>query len=263
MDSSGVKSKISLSFKCSKLLDLDVVSKSDPQVFVELKNGESNFQLIGKTEIVKNNLNPQFTKTVEIPFNFECYQVLKCSVYDIDEKKKEFIGSVTCTIGELYRSPNSTLKKTLLNNALKGYDCGKIEIRAEELANNNDELILNCSASQLDKKDLFGKSDGFLVFYKENKDGSWTAVHKTEVVMNTLNPVWRQQVIPVRVLCNGDFLRKIKVTCFDWNKSGVEDFIGSFEVVMFLDSCYYIESVCGSLDESLRAVEKAQLYTYK
>jgi hypothetical protein len=56
MDSSGVKSKISLSFKCSKLLDLDVVSKSDPQVFVELKNGESNFQLIGKTEIVKSYL---------------------------------------------------------------------------------------------------------------------------------------------------------------------------------------------------------------
>lgn len=33
---------------------------------------------------------------------------------------------------------------------------------------------------------------------------SFTICHKTEVVRNTLNPVWQAFAIPVRALCNGD-----------------------------------------------------------
>lgn len=33
---------------------------------------------------------------------------------------------------------------------------------------------------------------------------SFTICHKTEVVRNTLNPVWAAFAIPVRALCNGD-----------------------------------------------------------
>lgn len=36
---------------------------------------------------------------------------------------------------------------------------------------------------------------------------SFTICHKTEVVRNTLNPVWQSFAIPVRVLCNGDYDR--------------------------------------------------------
>lgn len=35
----------------------------------------------------------------------------------------------------------------------------------------------------------------------------FTICHKTEVVKNTLNPVWQPFTIPVRALCNGDFDR--------------------------------------------------------
>lgn len=36
---------------------------------------------------------------------------------------------------------------------------------------------------------------------------SFTICHKTEVVKNTLNPVWQAFKIPVRALCNGDYDR--------------------------------------------------------
>lgn len=146
-------------------------------------------------------------------------------------------------------------------------------------------------ANKLDKKDFFGKSDPFLVFYRSNEDGTWVTIHsygtllphcdhepsralrqslgmghlrlhqdlspeftqsstqyvfkkwenlrnlqeyqalslgsglpqrlvlillllsrftichKTEVVKNTLNPVWQPFSIPVRALCNGDYDR--------------------------------------------------------
>lgn len=37
--------------------------------------------------------------------------------------------------------------------------------------------------------------------------GRFTICHKTEVIKNTLNPVWQSFTIPVRALCNGDYDR--------------------------------------------------------
>ena len=39
----------------------------------------------------------------------------------------------------------------------------------------------------------------------------FTICHKTEVVKNTLNPVWQPFSIPVRALCNGDYDRSASV----------------------------------------------------
>ncbi|KAK0146794.1 Copine-5 [Merluccius polli] len=105
-------------------------------------------------------------------------------------------------------------------------------------------------ANKLDKKDFFGKSDPFMVFYRSNEDGTenrvgmndywvclrqllwyitrFTICHKTEVVKNTLNPVWQPFFIPVRALCNGDYDRTIKVEVYDWDRDGSHDFIGEF-----------------------------------
>ncbi|XP_059924660.1 copine-9 [Gadus macrocephalus] len=83
-------------------------------------------------------------------------------------------------------------------------------------------------ANKLDKKDFFGKSDPFLVFYRSNEDGTFTICHKTEVIKNNLNPVWQSFTLPVRALCNGDYDRTVKVDVFDWDRDGSHDFIGEF-----------------------------------
>ncbi|XP_072255141.1 copine-8 [Pyxicephalus adspersus] len=56
----------------------------------------------------------------------------------------------------------------------------------------------------------------------------FTICHKTEVVKNTLNPVWQAFKIPVRALCNGDFDRTIKIEVYDWDRDGSHDYIGEF-----------------------------------
>ncbi|KAK6321800.1 hypothetical protein J4Q44_G00087760 [Coregonus suidteri] len=65
---------------------------------------------------------------------------------------------------------------------------------------------------------------------RENKQKAnrFTICHKTEVVKNTLNPVWQSFTIPVRALCNGDFDRTIKIEVYDWDRDGSHDFIGEF-----------------------------------
>ncbi|KAI4825429.1 hypothetical protein KUCAC02_021109 [Chaenocephalus aceratus] len=113
-------------------------------------------------------------------------------------------------------------------SGIPGKKCGIFIVRAEELSNCRESVMLQFCGNKLDKKDFFGKSDPFLVFYRSNEDGSYTICHKTEVVKNNLDPVWQAFKIPVRALCNGDYDRSIKVEVYDWDRDGGHDFIGDF-----------------------------------
>ncbi|XP_034516534.1 copine-5 isoform X3 [Ailuropoda melanoleuca] len=114
------------------------------------------------------------------------------------------------------------------SGGVPGKKCGTVILSAEELSNCRDVATMQFCANKLDKKDFFGKSDPFLVFYRSNEDGTFTICHKTEVMKNTLNPVWQTFSIPVRALCNGDYDRTIKVEVYDWDRDGSHDFIGEF-----------------------------------
>ncbi|KAL1276054.1 hypothetical protein QQF64_035677, partial [Cirrhinus molitorella] len=151
--------------------------------------------------------------------------------YDVDSKstnlsKHDFLGQACCTLGEVVGSLGSRMEKSL--GGIHGKKCGTIIVKAEELSNCRESVMMQFCGNKLDKKDFFGKSDPFLVFYRSNEDGTFTICHKTEVVKNTLNPVWQAFKIPVRGLCNGDYDRTIKVEVYDWDRDGSHDFIGEF-----------------------------------
>ena len=55
-----VVSKVELSFSCTKLRDLDVLSKSDPMCVLYSKlGGAREWTKMGRTEMIKDNLNPK------------------------------------------------------------------------------------------------------------------------------------------------------------------------------------------------------------
>uniref|UniRef100_A0A8C6PV65 Copine 5 n=1 Tax=Nothobranchius furzeri TaxID=105023 RepID=A0A8C6PV65_NOTFU len=185
----------------------------------------------GRTEVIDNTLNPDFVRKYILDYFFEEKQNLRFDVYDIDSKspdlaKHDFLGQVFCTLGEIVGSPASRLEKPLVG--IPGKTCGTIILSVEELGNCRDYATMQFCANKLDKKDFFGKSDPFMVFYRSNENGTFTICHKTEVVKNTLNPVWEPFSIPVRALCNGDYERTIKVEVYDWDRDGSHDFIGEF-----------------------------------
>uniref|UniRef100_A0A3B3TSX1 Copine VIII n=1 Tax=Poecilia latipinna TaxID=48699 RepID=A0A3B3TSX1_9TELE len=185
----------------------------------------------GRTEVIDNTLNPDFVRKFIVDYFFEERQNLRFDLYDLDCKsdnlsKHDFLGQAFCTLGEIVGSLGSRLEKPLIG--IPGKKCGTIIIRAEELSNCRESVMLQFCGNKLDKKDFFGKSDPFLVFYRSNEDGSYTICHKTEVVKNTLDPVWQAFKIPVRALCNGDYDRSIKVEVYDWDRDGGHDFIGEF-----------------------------------
>uniref|UniRef100_A0A665WA08 Copine Vb n=1 Tax=Echeneis naucrates TaxID=173247 RepID=A0A665WA08_ECHNA len=175
----------------------------------------------GRTEVIDNTLNPDFVRKYILDYFFEEKQNLPVSLLYPD-----FLGQIFCTLGEIVGSPASRLEKPL--GGIPGKKCGTIILSAEELSNCRDSATMQFCANKLDKKDFFGKSDPFMVFYRSNEDGTFTICHKTEVVKNTLNPVWQPFTIPVRALCNGDYDRTIKVEVYDWDRDGSHDFIGDF-----------------------------------
>ncbi|XP_039589893.1 copine-9 isoform X4 [Passer montanus] len=225
--------KVELTVSCRNLLDMDTFSKSDPVVvlFVQV-SGSSEWKEFGRTEVIDNTLNPDFVRKFVLDYYFEEKQNLRFDVYNVDSKscsalkQKDFLGQAFVALGEVIGSQRGRLERPL--TGVPGKRCGTILLLAEELSNCRDIVTMQLCANKLDKKDFFGKSDPFLVFYRSNEDGTFTICHKTEVVKNTLNPVWQPFTIPVRALCNGDYDRTVKIDVYDWDRDGSHDFIGEF-----------------------------------
>uniref|UniRef100_A0A8C2IE58 Copine-8 n=1 Tax=Cyprinus carpio TaxID=7962 RepID=A0A8C2IE58_CYPCA len=224
--------KVEITVSCRNLLDRDTFSKSDPICVLYTQGiGNKEWREFGRTEVIDNTLNPDFVRKFILDYFFEERQNLKFDLYDVDSKstnlsKHDFLGQACCTLGEVVGSLGGRMEKAL--GGIPGKKCGTIVVKAEELSNCRESVMMQFCGNKLDKKDFFGKSDPFLVFYRSNEDGTFTICHKTEVVKNTLNPVWQAFKISVRALCNGDYDRTIKVEVYDWDRDGSHDFIGEF-----------------------------------
>lgn len=224
--------KVALHISCKGLLDKDSFSKSDPICLVSIQQGQK-WTEYGRTERVGNNLNPEFSKTITINYYFEMVQKLSFTVYDVDNETArldddDFLGRMECTLGQIVSRKNYTEKLTTKSKK----NAGTITVVAEEINDSNEIIQMVFHGKNLDKKDILGKSDPYIVVSKELADGSRVVVHKSEVCKNTLNPSWKMIEMPIAELCNSDYDRKISFECFDWDKDTEHDLIGSFQVTL-------------------------------
>ncbi|XP_063340185.1 copine-3-like isoform X2 [Pelmatolapia mariae] len=222
--------KVSLSISCDHLLDMDAFSKSDPLCVLFMNSSGNHWFEVGRTEKIENCLSPKFSKPIVLDYYFEMVQKLRFEVHDIDTEncslqEADFLGQLECTLGQIVSSRKLT--KPLVKKDKMPAGKGTITICAEEMTDNR-VVAFEVAARKLDKKDFFGKSDPFLEFYKQTETG-WQLAHRTEVVKNNLNPVWRPFQIPIQSLCAGDVEKPIKIDCYDHNNSGDHDFIGTFQ----------------------------------
>uniref|UniRef100_A0A671TEU1 Copine-3 n=1 Tax=Sinocyclocheilus anshuiensis TaxID=1608454 RepID=A0A671TEU1_9TELE len=205
-------SKVELSISCNNLLDKDVGSKSDPLCVLLQSVGDDKWSEVERTERVKNCQDPEFSTKLHIDYHFEKVQKLKFGIYDIDNKSvdlkdDDFLGGFECTLGQV---------------------CIMKSITADEVKDNR-AVVMEVEAKNLDKKDMFGKSDPFLEFFKQEEDGKWQLVHRTEVIKNNLNPSWKKFTVSLHTFCSGDLNKPIKVHCFDYDSDGSHDLIGVFQ----------------------------------
>uniref|UniRef100_A0A673V748 Copine-2 n=1 Tax=Suricata suricatta TaxID=37032 RepID=A0A673V748_SURSU len=222
--------KVELSVSGQNLLDRDVTSKSDPFCVLFTENN-GRWMEYDRTETAINNLNPAFSKKFVLDYHFEEVQKLKFALFDQDKSstqldEHDFLGQFSCSLGTIVSSKKITRPLLLMNDKPAGK--GQITIAAQELSDNQ-VVTLSLAGRKLDKKDLFGKSDPFLEFYKPGDDGKWMLVHRTEVIKYTLDPVWKPFTVPLVSLCDGDLEKPIQVMCYDYDNDGGHDFIGEFQ----------------------------------
>lgn len=240
---------------------MDVFSKSDPLCAVYINTSGSRWYEFGRTEMILNCLNPKFAKKFVMDYYFEVVQKLKFCVYDIDNNTydlsdDDFLGEIECTLGQIVSNKHMTRQLLLRDKRPAGR--GTITIHAEEIT---DTRVANfeVSARKLDKK-YFWWSDPFLEFYRQTETG-WQLAHRTEVVRNNLNPIWKPFRVSLRALCGGDVEKPIKVECYDHHINGSHDLIGTFQTT--LAQMQTGTHICPTEIECINPKKKSKKRNYK
>merc|ERR1740117_1462134 len=230
-------SEVELYISCTDLPSLDLLSASDPFAIVSIRDETSNRKIeLGRTETLTNNNNPNFGKRFKIPYHFEQEQMVFVQIWDEDVKDHDYIGEVQVSLGEIISAPGGACKHRLKKNGSPLRKGGCCILKAEQVVTTNEMAVFHMRASKLRRMDLFGKSDPYLAFYREHTDGSWLECHRTEVIKQNLNPVWKPFEINLGKLCGGNKDRKILIKMFDWDKDSIidkaDDFMGQIEVTI-------------------------------
>lgn len=199
--------KLFLVISCKGLADEDVLSKSDPFAVIQ----DSANRELGRTETVKDNLNPSFQKQIAVDYLFETKQTMNVTVYDFDKGgNHDLLGRATFTLGQLMSSRGSCVT---LNLSIKG----TVTITGLAAGSTKGNVSLQFFGRQLKNMDTFSKSDPFYILSRILPNGNRQQLYKSETIDNNLDPRWKAQpVVDVTVLCSGDLNAKVLVfQCFD------------------------------------------------
>ncbi|KAL8502210.1 hypothetical protein ACS0TY_021357 [Phlomoides rotata] len=239
----GLFSQIEVSLSAANLRDLDVLSKSDPMAILYIKGGDGLLQELGRTEVVLNSLSPKWIQKFTVTYQFERVQNLVFRVYDVDTQfhgidvkalkleEQQFLGEASCTLSEIVTKSYRTLTLDLAREEVSALahtrKCGQLTVYAEEsvVSKTTAELILRCS--DLEAKDLFSKSDPFLVISKFTESVVLVPVCKTEVLKNDHNPKWQQILLSIQQVGSKD--SPLLIECFNFNSNGRHDLLGKVQ----------------------------------
>ena len=223
--------QVQLFVSCRKLTDLDTFSKSDPFVDVQEKNTrEGQWVSAGRTEIIWDNLNPDFITSFKFNFHFEEQKFLKFRVYDANDKSgnirnSDFIGECECTLGEIVGAQGQQIIRTLKLPGNK-QSRGNIILRTEEVAQCNDKVVMQLGAKGLeDVSGFFHSFKPFIYVSRALENGGAQRVYMSEHLSGK-NVSWKVFEKQAQELCNGDYNRPILIELYDHHSSGDHKQVG-------------------------------------
>lgn len=213
---------------------MDIMSKSDPKVQVlERHANETEWRVVGTTETIWDNLNPDFITSFSLDFHFEEQKYLLFKVFDINDKREkisnaDFIGQAECTLNEIVGSPGQQLVRTLRVPDRKE-SRGIILLRTEEEQENKSKLIMKLSGHNLeDISGWFHKYKPFFYISRKLETGAAQRVYKSEHVKGK-NVSWNQFEISMQALCNSDFDRPLTIEVWDNHSNGSHKYVATAE----------------------------------
>lgn len=136
--------KVIIKLQCRDLLDLDLVSKSDPFAVFYLKaEMDKVWRRIGRTETIMDNLDPQWDTEFKINYYFEKNQKYKVEVYDSEANgDHELLGTFEEAMNKLLTNSKKYVKGELKkpNKNKKSNKKSMIIVYAEAVGESNVEI---------------------------------------------------------------------------------------------------------------------------
>ena len=139
------------------LKNMDMFSKSDPLcvVFEKAQDRDEWFE-IGRTEFIKDTLNPNFEKAIDVDFFFEKAQMLKFEFIDddggdSDDPYYDIIGSSIIQLSSIMSAKGQTISKPLLVPG-KRKQRGMMIARAESIQESNHQVSFQITTTGLKNK---------------------------------------------------------------------------------------------------------------
>jgi hypothetical protein len=184
-------------------------------IIYEFNYDSSSFVELGKTESSISANASKWTNKIQVNFFPLSIQKLQFSLLNIFEEET---FSTSCNLSSLLVSKPKVL---LLENSEK-----KLAFSITEERKTPEVVKIQLEAKQVDKKDIFGKSDPYFFIFKSTQQG-WSEVFRSEIIKNTLNPTWRQFSLSADVLGGLSNNTALRIEVWDWDRNKKDDFIGA------------------------------------
>lgn len=223
--------KLSVSLKATKLKNVAGAFKgqSDPFAVVTLLGNQrdSKPQIIGKTEVIKNTLDPDWITTFTIDYELGEPANLLVKIFDENSKGDNVpMGSAIFDVGRVLGSKGSTKAKKMKD------DKGTLFVRVEK-AKGCGTFKLKMSGVGLKNLDgFFNKSDPFYEFAKKDlglRGTEWNVVCRSSYIKNDLDPNWDVQNVDLGILCGGNLDEPLVLRVYDHEGEGTHELMGQIE----------------------------------
>ena len=230
--------EIQLIFCARKLENVDgIFDKSDPQATLYEQLPETRWAEVGKTELIQNDLNPNFSLPVILNYTPEKNQVVRVDINDLDDGKPTLIGGLTTELKVILEADQKEGFTAKLMNK-KNKPTGLINIKYSIIEKFIPDYVFNVKAAKIENTEWFSKSDPFLTFSrpmkhyaKENANkipkNGWILVHRTNHFADNLNPDFEPFEFSSARFCYSDLDCLIKLQIWDYSKKGNHELIST------------------------------------
>lgn len=237
-----VEVELSISAKKLKNVAGAFKGKSDPFAVVTqiATSPDSKPRVLGKTEVVKNTLNPHWAKV--FVFEYQLGSPMKIAVNLFDEVKKsdnKSMGSVVFEVDNLLSARGGTKSKKIRNN---------LGVVTAVVRKSQGQGVLRFKMSGVKLRNTEGflrKSDPFFELVRRDDTAggaTFNTVFRSEVVKDDLSPDWKLASVELSQLCGGDLNFPFFVKIYDYEGSGKHIPMGQFETTA--------NAMAGSLTET-------------
>ena len=188
------------------------------------RNGWNEYE---RTEMIRNSLNPEFSKRIRIQYRFEELQKMKFAIYDVDHpigplNSQDFLGEAACTLGQIVSA--GRLELQLAPHS------GRIIIESHDMSNNKEVLNLCFGGQQLANPRFLSEPNPVLALYRLSPEGQKTLIHRSARIKHTRRPNWPKFTVPVGLFEKDGAETKILIECLDHRKCGNHKLIGQVQL---------------------------------